>query len=42
MQSNDEWIVHGVPTFFGLLVYGFGLGFLAPTRAEGLVVRFAA
>lgn len=29
VQSNDQWVVHGIPTFFGLLVYGFGLGFLA-------------
>jgi hypothetical protein len=29
VQSSDQWVSHGVPTFFGLLVYGFGLGFLA-------------
>jgi hypothetical protein len=29
VQSNDQWVVHGIPTFFGLLVYGVGLGFLA-------------
>jgi hypothetical protein len=29
VQSGDQWVSHGIPTFFGLLVYGFGLGFLA-------------
>jgi hypothetical protein len=29
VQSSDQWVNHGIPTFFGLLVYGFGLGFLA-------------
>jgi hypothetical protein len=29
VQSNNAWVVHGVPTFFGLVVYGFLLGFLA-------------
>lgn len=29
VQSSDAWVNHGIPTFFGLLVYGFGLGFLA-------------
>jgi hypothetical protein len=29
VQSSDQWVSHGIPAFFGLLVYGFGLGFLA-------------
>lgn len=29
VQSHDQWVTHLIPTFFGLLVYGFGLGFLA-------------
>jgi len=29
VQSSDQWVNHGIPAFFGLLVYGFGLGFLA-------------
>jgi hypothetical protein len=29
VQSNDQWVTHGIPTVFGLLVYGAGLGFLA-------------
>lgn len=29
VQSSDHWVTHGIPAFFGLLVYGFGLGFLA-------------
>jgi hypothetical protein len=29
VQSGDQWVSHGIPTVFGLLVYGFGLGFLA-------------
>lgn len=27
--SSSEWVVHGVQTFLVLLVFGFGLGFLA-------------
>lgn len=27
--SNDDWVIRGVPTLLGLLVYGFGLGLLA-------------
>ncbi|HUO69991.1 MAG TPA: hypothetical protein VMU39_04375 [Solirubrobacteraceae bacterium] len=29
IQSDSAWVVHGVPTFLALLVYGVGLGFLA-------------
>ena len=29
VKSSNQWVNHGIPTFFGLLVYGFGLGFLA-------------
>jgi hypothetical protein len=29
VQSDSQWVVHGLPTIFALLVYGFGLGFLA-------------
>jgi hypothetical protein len=29
VQSDSAWVLHGVPTFFALLVYGVGLGFLA-------------
>jgi hypothetical protein len=29
VRSNNQWATHGLPTVFGLLVYGFGLGFMA-------------
>jgi hypothetical protein len=29
VQSNNDWVTHGVPTIFALLVYGVGLGYLA-------------
>jgi hypothetical protein len=29
VQSDSQWVLHGVPTLFALLVYGVGLGFLA-------------
>lgn len=29
VSSDDTWVTRGVPTAIGLLVYGFGLGFLA-------------
>jgi hypothetical protein len=29
VQSDSQWVLHGVATFVGLLVYGVGLGFLA-------------
>ena len=29
VPSSDQWVSHGIPTVFALLVYGVGLGFLA-------------
>jgi hypothetical protein len=29
VQSDSGWVTHGLPTFFALLVYGVGLGYLA-------------
>jgi hypothetical protein len=29
VHSTNQWVVHGIPTFVGVLLYGFGLGFLA-------------
>jgi hypothetical protein len=29
VQSEDQWVVHGLPTVFALLVYGLGIGYLA-------------
>jgi hypothetical protein len=29
VQSDNRWVLNGVPTFFALLVYGLGLGYLA-------------
>src|SRR5436305_14937257 len=29
VQSNNDWVMHAVPLFFALLVYGMGLGYLA-------------
>ncbi len=29
VQSDSQWVLHGLPTFFALLVYGVGLGFVA-------------
>jgi hypothetical protein len=29
IDSDSAWVNHGVPTLFGLLLYGVGLGFLA-------------
>ena len=29
VQSDSQWVVHGMPTMLALLVYGVGLGFLA-------------
>jgi hypothetical protein len=29
VQSDSQWVLRAVPTIFALLVYGFGLGFLA-------------
>ena len=29
IATDSEWVGHGAPTFFALLVYGVGLGYLA-------------
>ena len=29
VDSTNTWVSHGVPALLGLLLYGFGLGFLA-------------
>jgi hypothetical protein len=29
VQSDNEWVVHGLATAFAVLVYGAGIGFLA-------------
>ena len=29
VQSDNQWVVHGMPTFFALLAYGLGIGYLA-------------
>jgi hypothetical protein len=29
VQSSSEWVLNGFPTILALLVYGFGLGYLA-------------
>jgi hypothetical protein len=29
VTSNDNWVIRGVPTLLGLLVFGLGLGLLA-------------
>lgn len=29
VDSDDTWVVHGVPTLLALLLYGVGLGFIA-------------
>jgi hypothetical protein len=29
VQSNNQWVTRGLPTFFAVLVYGVGLGYLA-------------
>ena len=35
-SSSSRWVQRGVPALLGLLVYGFGLGFLARfTRGRG-------
>ena len=39
-HDNSRWVQRGVPTLFGLLVYGFLLGFLARyARGWGRPVR---
>jgi hypothetical protein len=29
VPSDNSWVTHGVPTLFALVVYGFGLGYVA-------------
>ncbi len=29
VQSSNQWVKHGLPALFALLVYGLGLGYLA-------------
>jgi hypothetical protein len=29
VQSDSEWVLHGVPTIVALLVYGVGIGYVA-------------
>jgi hypothetical protein len=29
VQSDDQWVLHGIPTLFALLAYGLGIGYLA-------------
>jgi hypothetical protein len=29
VQSDNQWVLHGLPTFFALLAYGLGIGYLA-------------
>lgn len=29
VQSSNDWVKHGLPALFALLVYGLGLGYLA-------------
>jgi hypothetical protein len=29
VQSDNQWVLHGLPTIFALLVYGGGIGYLA-------------
>jgi hypothetical protein len=29
VQSDNQWVLHGLPTIFALLVYGVGIGYLA-------------
>jgi hypothetical protein len=29
VQTDSQWVLHGLPTLFALLVYGGGLGYLA-------------
>ncbi len=29
VQSDNQWVLHGLPTIFALLLYGVGLGYLA-------------
>ncbi len=34
VQSDSQWVVHGIPTVLALLVYGVGLGFLVRYSAR--------
>jgi hypothetical protein len=29
VQSDNQWVIHGIPTIFALLVYGVGIGYVA-------------
>jgi hypothetical protein len=29
VQSDNQWVLHGLPTVFALLAYGVGIGYLA-------------
>jgi hypothetical protein len=29
VRSDNAWVLHAIPTFFALLIYGVGLGYLA-------------
>jgi hypothetical protein len=29
VESDNQWIIHGMPTLFALLAYGLGIGYLA-------------
>jgi hypothetical protein len=29
IRSSNQWVRHGLPALFALIVYGFGLGYLA-------------
>jgi hypothetical protein len=29
VQSDNQWVIHGIPTVFALLIYGVGLGYVA-------------
>ena len=29
VQSGNQWVIHGIPTLFAVLVYGVGIGFIA-------------
>jgi hypothetical protein len=38
VQSDSQWVLHGVPTLLALLAYGVGLGYLA-RYSRGLASR---
>jgi hypothetical protein len=29
VESDNQWVLHGLPTLFALLAYGLGIGYLA-------------